>query len=455
MRNQQWNQSQLNAGNIDTGDEFGGALAAGDFNGDGYQDLAVGASGQTIDDVQDAGAVNIIYGHAGSLSAIHNQFFTVSSPGMNGQLSQNGQFGYALAIGDFNGDHHSDLAIGAPGEVIYFEFAAGAVHVLYGSTARLTTANNQLWTENSTGIDDANVVASPGDSFGASLAVGRLKADGLTDLVIGVPDQYITAFNSFDNSVSSASSAGAVRVLFGTPASAEDPVAGLIATDSQIWDQAIAGIIGDGVDNNEKFGASLAIGDFNGDRLADLAVEVADDTDNGGPGAVNILYSGASGPSVGGGDTGIQENQFWVPKYHQIFFDPAAAAKNLADGNAFLAANRHKAGVISLPDGLEYRVMSSNPSGIQPNDASQVTINYTGTYIDGTVFNTSAQYGGPQTYGVDQVIPGFSEAIKLMHVGDRIRIFIPSDLAYGSQGSGPTVPPNSVLIFDIELLAVS
>ena len=371
---------------------------------------------------------------------------------MSGELTENGSFGYSLAAGDFNGDHRADLAIGAPGEVIDSGFAAGAVHVLFGSPARLTTANNQLWTENSTGIENANAITSSGDYFGASLAVGRLNADGLSDLVIGVPHQSISAPSQ---TVNPANSAGAVRVLFGAGTSVDHPVAGLTATNSQIWDQAISGIIGDGVDNNEEFGTSLAIGDFNGDHLADLAVEVADDSDNGAPGAANILYSGPVGLSVGGGDTGVQENQFWVPRLHQIFFDPAAAAKNLADGNAFLAANKHKPGVITVPDGLEYRVLSSNPSGEQPTDTSQVTVNYSGTYINGMVFDTSAEHGGPQTFGVNEVIPGFSEALKLMHVGDHLQIFLPSGLAYGPQGESPTIPPNSVLIFDVELLAVS
>src|SRR5262249_59714704 len=113
-----------------------------------------------------------------------------------------------------------------------------------------------------------------------------------------------------------------------------------------------------------------------------------------------------------------------------------------------------KPGVITLPDGLQYRVITSHPTGSTPTDSSTVMVNYTGTLIDGTVFDSSASHGGPASFPVSGVIAGFAEALKLMHIGERFKVFIPSNLAYGSQPPS-TIPPNSALIFDIELLSIT
>jgi FKBP-type peptidyl-prolyl cis-trans isomerase FklB len=126
------------------------------------------------------------------------------------------------------------------------------------------------------------------------------------------------------------------------------------------------------------------------------------------------------------------------------------ASKNKADGEAFLAANKNNPGVKSLPDGLQYLVLT-NGSGPVPTIADTVTVNYRGTLLDGTEFDSSYQRGQPATFQVGGVIRGWTEALQMMPVGSKWKLFIPSELAYGEQGNRG-IPPNSTLIFEVELL---
>lgn len=131
----------------------------------------------------------------------------------------------------------------------------------------------------------------------------------------------------------------------------------------------------------------------------------------------------------------------------------AAGDINKAKGDAFLAANKSKEGVVTLPSGLQYKIISAG-TGAKPTASDTVSANYRGTLIDGTEFDASAKHGGPQTFPVNQVIPGWTEALQLMPVGSKWQLYIPSDLAYGSRGAGGAIGPNSTLIFDIELVAI-
>jgi FKBP-type peptidyl-prolyl cis-trans isomerase FklB len=126
---------------------------------------------------------------------------------------------------------------------------------------------------------------------------------------------------------------------------------------------------------------------------------------------------------------------------------------NKAKGDAFLAANKSKDGVVTLPSGLQYKIVSPG-TGPKPAASDTVTANYRGTLIDGTEFDASAKHGGPQSFPVNQVIPGWTEALQLMPVGSKWQLYIPSDLAYGSRGAGGAIGPNSTLIFDIELVSI-
>ena len=139
----------------------------------------------------------------------------------------------------------------------------------------------------------------------------------------------------------------------------------------------------------------------------------------------------------------------------------ADGAKNLKDGQTFLAENKKKDGVkvhtVTLPDGtqaeFQYKILKSG-TGESPKKTDTVTVNYTGTLIDGTVFDSSVERGQPATFPLDHVIPGWTEALQLMKVGGKWQIFLPANLAYGDQSPSPKIGPNSTLIFEVELLSI-
>ena len=130
----------------------------------------------------------------------------------------------------------------------------------------------------------------------------------------------------------------------------------------------------------------------------------------------------------------------------------AAAEKNLKAGEDFLAANAKKDGVKTTASGLQYKVIKSG-TGATPKATDTVKVQYQGTLIDGTVFDSSVQRGQPVTFPIRGVIPGWTEALQMMKVGDKWQLFIPAKLAYGEEGPGP-IGPNSVLIFEVELLGI-
>lgn len=127
--------------------------------------------------------------------------------------------------------------------------------------------------------------------------------------------------------------------------------------------------------------------------------------------------------------------------------------KNVKEGKEFLEANKAKSGVVTLPSGLQYEILQKG-EGKTPTLTDQVTCHYHGTLIDGTVFDSSIQRGTPATFGVNQVIKGWTEALQLMPVGSKWRLYIPSDLAYGESGAGQAIEPYSTLIFDVEILDI-
>ena len=127
---------------------------------------------------------------------------------------------------------------------------------------------------------------------------------------------------------------------------------------------------------------------------------------------------------------------------------------NKADGEAFLAENKNKPGVTTLPSGLQYEVLTEG-TGPKPTLRSSVTTHYHGTLINGTVFDSSYQRGQPATFPVNGVIAGWTEALQLMPEGSKYRLYIPSDLAYGKRGAGRDIGPDSALVFDVELLKVN
>jgi FKBP-type peptidyl-prolyl cis-trans isomerase FklB len=129
------------------------------------------------------------------------------------------------------------------------------------------------------------------------------------------------------------------------------------------------------------------------------------------------------------------------------------AAKNLEEGKKFLAENQKKEGIKALPNGLQYKVLTEG-TGKSPKAEDTVTVNYKGTLIDGTEFDSSYKRGQPATFQVKGVIPGWTEALQLMKEGSKWQLFIPPELAYGERGAGREIGPNATLIFEVELLTV-
>jgi len=126
---------------------------------------------------------------------------------------------------------------------------------------------------------------------------------------------------------------------------------------------------------------------------------------------------------------------------------------NMKEGQEFLAANKTKDGVVTLPSGLQYKILTPGTGPI-PGPGDTVVCNYRGTFINGTEFDSSYKRGQPATFPVSGVIKGWTEALQLMPVGSKWQLFIPSDLAYGTRGAGGTIPPNATLIFEVELLSI-
>jgi hypothetical protein len=202
--NQFWHQDRPGIKETaEAGDEFGEALAAGDFNNDGFDDLAVGVVGESVG-VEDAGAVNVLYGTDGGLRAKGDQFWHQDSPGIRGRAKPEDHFGCALAAGDFGNDGFDDLAVGALGDSLAGAKGAGAVNVIYGSAEGLTTAGNQFWHQDVLGIRGR---AKRHDNFGSALAAGDFDNDGFDDLAVGGSGDSLGGVKG-----------GAVNVIYGSAA---------------------------------------------------------------------------------------------------------------------------------------------------------------------------------------------------------------------------------------------
>ncbi|MDG3085672.1 FKBP-type peptidyl-prolyl cis-trans isomerase [Vibrio hannami] len=130
-----------------------------------------------------------------------------------------------------------------------------------------------------------------------------------------------------------------------------------------------------------------------------------------------------------------------------------AADVNFAEGQAFLEENAKKEGVVTTESGLQYLVLKEGTGEVHPGTASTVKVHYHGTLMDGTVFDSSVERGEPISFPLNKVIKGWQEGVQLMVEGQKVRLFIPSNLGYGKNGTGP-IPPGATLIFDVELLEI-
>ena len=341
-----WNQTTSGVGNwVQPGDSFGAATACGDFDNDGYDDLVVGVPGEDTA-AEDAGAFNVLYGSGNGLEAVGENFWHQDRHGVRDVGEAGDRFGAALAVGDFDADGYDDVAVGTPGEGITGSEDAGMVLLFPGSANGIAGGSTEKWTQKTSGVPS---VLAAGNAFGSALAAGDFDGDGYHDLAIGAPGQdfvgvpdggmVITLLGSetglstsgakrfaqgknglaggrhgkdafgaalavgdFDNSghddlavgvpgdrVGGPIKAGAVNVIYGADG-------GLTTDGDQLWHSNVAGVPGD-AETDQRFGAALASGEFNGDGHFDVVV--------GTPGA-----SGRAGAIVvlNGGDSGVNAN---------------------------------------------------------------------------------------------------------------------------------------------------
>ena len=150
--------------------------------------------------------------------------------------------------------------------------------------------------------------------------------------------------------------------------------------------------------------------------------------------------------------TGIDKYQIAVKQKRSLML-AKASEENKKEGEAYLAENKQKEGVMTLPSGLQYKILKTG-DGKKPSDTDTVECNYRGTFVNGTEFDSSQRAGKPATFKVNGVIPGWREALKMMPVGSTWQLVVPSALAYGDRGAGGKIGPNATLIFEVELVAI-
>ena len=304
-----------------SGDLFGLALATGDFNLDGREDLAIGCPSCDAFTNQlpvNSGGVYVLYGSAVGITASGHEYFDQDSSSggfaMLNSCEGDDFFGQALAAGDFNDDQAVDLAIGVASETLGMETNAGAVHVLYGSAGiGLQLAGNQFWRESNVatgGVEEA------GDHFGLALAAGDVTGEGVDDLVIGAPYEDVAGF----------ADAGAVTLLWGQPGT------GIDSPGSEIYDQTSLGD-GESPAQFENFGFALAIGDFieqNNIGALDLAIGIPQEGVEDPESGLNLLFAGGVTIVPGGFGLDAPSARFWAQG-----FRGSAGAEDLGEGQAY------------------------------------------------------------------------------------------------------------------------
>ncbi len=196
--------------------------------------------------------------------------------------------------------------------------------------------------------------------------------------------------------------------------------------------------------NNQMDSLSYAIGVNIGSAMKSQGLD-----------SINVNTLGKAIQSALGGDSLLLNDQvanMFLSEYFQNR-QLRAAAENKKAGEQFLAENKTREGIITTASGIQYQVLRAG-TGPKPGPNDRVTVHYTGTTLKGDKFDSSHDRGTPSTFSMDNVIPGWVEALQLMQAGSKYKFFIPAELAYGESGNGPAIGPNSVLVFEMELISV-
>jgi hypothetical protein len=355
-RNQLWHQDRAGIpDSAEDGDGFGSALAAADFNGDGFADLAAGVPNESVDVdgvfVGMAGAVNIIFGSANGLTGTGSQFLRQGpAPGIGGQAEDGDSFGWALAAADFGKSSHADLAVGHPFEDGAFT-DTGQVSILFGSASGITGTGLQGWTQNSTGIADSQ---ESDDRLGYVVIAGNFGKSSHADVAFSAPFESVGTVND----------AGAVHVIYGG-------TNGPTATGSQFITQSgsLGGVaIADTSEEFDFFGEALAAGNLGKTGQAELIIGVPSEVVGSvfDAGALHVFY----GTSTGLTGTG---NQLWTQNSTNVVdsaeefdnFGSALATGNFGDSaEADLAVGVKGEGIGTIAGAGAVSVLYGTPTGL-------------------------------------------------------------------------------------------
>lgn len=289
-RDEVWAQSITGIPGLEeAGDYFGNAVTTGDFNFDGYSDLAVGVRGEMVSGVNNAGAVNVIYGTSSGLSSANSHIITQELTGSDDSPGVSDNFGFDLTTGDFDSDGIDDLAVGIPSEDANGVNNAGAVQIFYGAGYGLVdtitgSVESDFWHADSNAYVDG--VADNNDFFGRTVEAADFNNDGFVDLAVGIPGE------THGSGAEAINAAGAINIFYGSA----NGIAATAAQPAPIWHQDSPGMV-DEPEIVERFGFSLAAGDFDNDGYADLAVGVPSEKDDNheSVGAVHIMNGSAAG----------------------------------------------------------------------------------------------------------------------------------------------------------------